>query len=130
MKNKFKELFYQIIKFGIVGVLATLISYSIYIFLSKLGLSYNISYTLGYIISFCFNYFTSTKFTFKTEATLKNGFKFGLSHIFNYFLQITLLNIFISLNINANLAPFFVYAISIPVNFILVRFALNNKKAN
>lgn len=124
MKNKLYTLFRQIIKFGAVGVVATLISYGIYIFLNKLGLPYNISYTLGYVISFFFNYYASTRFTFNTNSTVKKGVKFGLSHGFNYMLQMVLLNLFISFGISNSLAPFFIYSISIPVSFILVKFSL------
>lgn len=124
MKDKLYTLLRQIIKFGAVGVIATLISYGIYIFLNKLGLPYNISYTLGYLISFIFNYYASTRFTFNTDSSMKKGVKFGLSHGFNYLLQLFLLNLFISLGISNSLAPFFVYSISIPINFILVKFSL------
>lgn len=127
MKNKFFALLNQFIRFGAVGVIATLISYGIYLLFNNLGLTYNVSYTLGYIISFVFNYFASTRFTFKTNTSLKKGVKFGLSHVFNYLLQIVLLNFFISLGVLDSLAPLFVYCISIPINFLLVRIALKDK---
>lgn len=127
MKDKLLALFKQFIRFGAVGVIATLISYGTYIILNNLGLSYNISFTLGYIISFVFNYFASTKFTFKTEGSLQKGLKFALSHGFNYLLQMVLLNLFISLGVPDNFAPIFVYGISIPINFLLVRFSLKDK---
>ncbi|GAA0083765.1 GtrA family protein [Clostridium sp. CTA-7] len=117
----------QFFRFAIVGVVATVISYSIYIALEKLGFQYNIAYTLGYIISFCFNYVASTYFTFKTNTTAKKGIKFIFAHTFNYFLQIILLNIFIYIGINKSIAPIFVYSISIPVNFLIVRVALKDK---
>jgi len=125
--NKIKKLTTQFIRFGLVGVIATVISYTIYILLEGLGLSYNLSYTLGYIISFCFNYIASTYFTFKTNMSTKKGFKFLLVHGFNYLLQMILLNFFIKINIDKSIAPFFVYAISIPINFLFVRFALKDK---
>lgn len=124
MKNKLYMLLRQIVKFGAVGVIATLISYGIYILLNKLGLPYNISYTLGYLISFFFNYYASTRFTFNTNPSMKKGLKFGLSHGFNYLFQLFLLNLFISFGISNSLAPFFVYSISIPINFILVKLSL------
>lgn len=117
----------QFFRFAIVGVIATIISYSIYIILEKLGVQYNISYTFGYIISFCFNYIASTYFTFKTNVSAKKGAKFTFAHIFNYLLQMFLLNIFIYLGISKALAPLFVYCISIPVNFLVVRLALKDK---
>ncbi|MCD2502370.1 GtrA family protein [Clostridium sp. NSJ-145] len=118
----------EFLRFVIVGIIATAISYGVYIAFEKLGLQYNIAYTLGYIISFCFNYVASTYFTFKTKANVKKGAKFTCAHIFNYCLQMILLNIFIYIGIGKGIAPIFVYAISIPVNFIIVRIALKDKK--
>ncbi|EOR24569.1 HAD hydrolase, family IB [Clostridium sartagoforme AAU1] len=127
MKKLNIDFILQFFRFAIVGIIATIISYSIYIILEKLGLQYNISYTLGYIISFCFNYIASTYFTFKTNVSAKKGAKFTFAHIFNYLLQMILLNIFIYLGISKTLAPIFVYCISIPINFLVVRLALKDK---
>lgn len=117
----------QAFRFALVGIFATIINYTIYILLQKKGVQYNIAYTLGYIISFLFNYIASTYFTFKTNVTPKKGVKFACAHGFNYFLQIILLNIFINLGINKSISPICVYAISIPVNFLIVRVALKDK---
>lgn len=127
MKKLNFEIIFEIFRFGIVGVIATIISYTVYIILEKLGLQYNIAYTLGYIISFCFNYIASTYFTFKTDINAKKGIKFAFAHGFNYFLQIALLNIFVYIGISKALSPIFVYAISIPINFFVVRIALKDK---
>ncbi|WP_288222158.1 GtrA family protein [uncultured Clostridium sp.] len=123
MSLKIKVQLAEIIRFGIVGVLATLIQYGVYIaFLNLMG--ENISYTIGYGISLCVNFVLTNYFTFKTTPTRKRGFKFVLAHIFNYLLQITLLNLFIAISINTKIAPLFVYSISIPINFLLVRKAI------
>ena len=127
MKKLNFEIIFEIFRFGIVGVIETIISYTVYIILEKLGLQYNIAYTLGYIISFCFNYIASTYFTFKTDINAKKGIKFAFAHGFNYFLQIALLNIFVYIGISKALSPIFVYAISIPINFFVVRIALKDK---
>lgn len=121
--NKFVEFF----RFVVVGILATILHYSIYLSLQKINISYNIAYTLGYFISFIFNYFASNYFTFKTTPSKQNSIKFALAHIFNYFLQMTLLNFYIYIGINKSIAPFFVYLIAIPTNFVFVRFALKNR---
>ncbi|MBU3193125.1 GtrA family protein [Clostridium algidicarnis] len=117
----------EFIRFAMVGFFATGIHYGIYLGLQASGVKYNIAYTLGYGISFIFNFVASNYFTFKTNPTVKNGARFAGAHIINYFLQMTLLNLFIYMKIPNNIAPIFVFAISIPVNFILVRFSL--KKA-
>lgn len=113
----------EVIRFAMVGALATLIQYCIYISLLNFT-GENISYTIGYGVSLCANFILTNYFTFKTNPTKKKGFKFVLAHIFNYLLQIILLNIFIAININSKVAPIIVYSISIPINFLLVRKAI------
>lgn len=122
-RNKFVEFY----RFIIVGVLATALHYAIYLLLQKVGIYYNIAFSFGYFLSFIFNYFASNYFTFKTTPSKEKGIKFAFAHIFNYFLQIGLLNIYIYIGLNKTIAPFFVYLIAIPTNFIFVRFALKNK---
>lgn len=113
----------EIIRFGLVGVLATLIQYGIYRMLLKF-VGINASYTIGYVGSLMFNFILTNYFTFKTNPTKEKGIKFVLAHGFNYLLQMGLLNLFVNINVEAKIAPFIVYSISIPVNFLLVRKAL------
>ena len=116
-----KQTFHEIIRFGIVGILATAIHYGIYWILQR-HINHNIAYTLGYGISFICNFFLTAHFTFKKKATVKKGIGFGLTHLCNYLIQLGLLNLFIYIGINKGLASIFVFAIAIPINFLLVRF--------
>lgn len=111
----------EIFRFGIVGAVATAIHYGVYWFL-QLRVDVNAAYTAGYIISFIFNYIFSARFTFRKKTSVKNGIGFVVAHIINYILQVTLLNIFLWLGFSRSVAPFPVYCIAIPVNFIMVRF--------
>lgn len=118
--NRIKE----IIRFGIVGVIAVLIQYFVYIVtIPYFGTT--IAFTIGYIVSFCCNFIMSNYFTFKTKPSTEKGFKFMLAHCCNYLLQIGLLNVFIFLGIGNKIAALLVQAISVPVNYFLVRRALN-----
>lgn len=118
-----KDTLFEIVRFGIVGVTATLIHYGIYCLL-KLWIEFNLAYTIGYAISFVCNFYLTTYFTFKKKATLKKGFKFGGVHLFNYLFQMLLLNFVVWLGIDKSLAPIPVYLIVIPVQFLLVRHAV------
>lgn len=115
-----KHILSEIIRFGIVGILATAIHYGIYRVLQNY-IHHNIAYTLGYGVSFICNFFLTAHFTFKKKATVKKGIGFGLSHLCNYLIQLGLLNLFIYIGINNGIVPLFVFAIAIPFNFILVR---------
>lgn len=116
----------EIIRFGIVGVIATIIHYEIYLVLNLIITSW-IAYSIGYGISFLGNFYLSNIFTFKTKPTFKKGVGFGLSHFINYLLQVILLSIFIKLGMPDKYAPIPVFCIAVPINFLMVRFVLKSK---
>jgi len=123
------KIFWQFLRFGFVGCIATVIQYIIYLLLQS-SLGVNISYTIGYCISFIFNFILSNYFTFRTKPTKEKGVKFILAHSINYGLQMVFLNIFVKLGIAKELAPILVYFICVPLNFFMVKKALNKKSVN
>jgi len=52
------------------------------------------------------------------------------AHGVNYLLHMVLLNLFIWIGVRQEFAPLPVFAIAIPVNFILVRFVFKHKTEN
>lgn len=116
-----KETFGEAIRFAMVGVTATAIHYAIYWILMH-WINVNIAFTIGYLLSFCANYFLSAHFTFREDTSARNGAGFAGAHAFNYLLQLSLFNLFLWLGLSKSLAPFAVYAVSVPTNFLLVRF--------
>ena len=56
-----RETFFEIIRFGIVGVIATALHYGIYWLLQSV-IDVNVAYTIGYFLSFVVNYLLSAKF--------------------------------------------------------------------
>ena len=113
----------EIIRFGIIGVLATLVSFIIYQ-LALLIFHHNLSLTLGYLLSAVFNFIASNRFTFKTTPTVQRGFRFFIAHFANYMIQLILLNGFILIGLSKSLAIIPTYLISIPLNYFFVRKAL------
>lgn len=127
---KFKEF----IRFAIVGVVATGIHYGLYLLLvwtfdlrETDTLYTNIAYSVGYVVSWCFNFYLSAHFTFKSSTSVKRGVGFALSHGINYLLHLVLLNFFLWLGIPEAWAPIPVFCIAIPINFILVRYVFKSK---
>ncbi len=115
-----RQTIYEILRFGIVGVVATVLHYVIYWILQH-WINVNVAYTIGYFLSFIANYFLSAQFTFREKTTTRNGIGFAGAHLFNYLFQMVLLNLFLWLGVSKALAPLPVYCIAVPVNFILVR---------
>ena len=71
-----KVLKIEIIRFGIVGVIATAIHYGIYLLLKQV-MDINISYSIGYLISLACNFYLTARFTFQTGTSLALPF-FGI----------------------------------------------------
>lgn len=114
------------VRFGIVGVVATATHYAVYWYLMRY-IDTNAAYTTGYLLSFVCNYLLSSRFTFRSKTSLGNGVGFCAAHAVNYLLQILLLNVFIHMGVPRGMAPLPVYAVAVPVNFILVRLVFTRK---
>lgn len=128
MKLFSKDTFWELFRFGVVGVIAVAINYAIYLVLLPF-MDKSIAYAIGYIISFCFNYLLSAHFTFRKETNKKNGIGFAGAHLFNFFLQIGLLNVFIWLGVAKEWAPLPMYCIAVPSNFLIVRYVFDRFSA-
>lgn len=115
----------EIIRFGIVGVIATILHYVIYWILEK-KLPVNIAYSIGYVLSFLCNYICTTYFTFKVQPTLTRLYRFGLSHILNWFVQIFLLNIFLCIGVSKMWVPIPVILSSFPICFFMTSYAMKH----
>ena len=124
MRNK--QWIGEAVRFGIVGVGATALHYGIYYLLQQV-IDVNVAYTVGYAVSFVANFYATSYFTFGTSPSWKKLFGMGAAHGVNYLLHILLLNVFLWMGIPKVWAPFPVFAVVIPVNFLLVRFVFKRK---
>lgn len=122
-----KPLIKEFVRFGVVGVVATALHYGIYYLLQPF-VNVNLAYTTGYVISFVVNFYLTSYFTFGTAPSWKKMVGMGGAHLVNYALHIVLLNVFLYGGIPKAWAPLPVFAIAIPVNFLLVRFVFKHKK--
>lgn len=124
----------EVVRFGIVGVTATLLQYFIYWLLLCLAIHWDVeagthtlstvAMTIGYVVSFIYNFIASTRFTFRVKANARRGAGFLFSHVVNYSLQMLTLNLFLLLGIGKQWAPIPMFCVCVPVNFLLVRFFL------
>ena len=113
----------ELLKFCITGGVSTITMYvCYYVLLKYLGTS--IAFTLSYIVAFVINYILTTTFTFNVRATSKNGIGFVVSNVINYILSLAFLHLFIFMGVSKTLAPIPMYAVCIPINFLIVRFVM------
>ena len=72
-----KKLILQLIKFGAVGVLCTLIDYGIMLLLTELfGVQYLISCCISFSVSVIVNYLLSMRFVFAAKESMKKRTQF------------------------------------------------------
>lgn len=72
-----KELFKQLVKFGIVGVLAFIIDYGIlYILVEYFNVYYLLASSVSFTFSVVFNYLSSMKFVFERRKDLNRSKEF------------------------------------------------------
>ncbi len=121
-----KERLSELFRFVVTGIAATAIQYAVYYVLLS-GVGHNMAYSIGYLVSFLCNYAMSSLYTFRVGASVPRFVGFAMSHLANYFIQMVLLNLFIWLGVSAALAPLPVYALSVPLNYLMVRFALTRR---
>lgn len=124
----------EVVRFGIVGVTATLIQYLIYWVLLRCADTIattdnahvypTVAMTAAYVVSFVYNFIASTRYTFRVKANARRGAGFLLSHAINYTLQMLTLNLFLWLGIGKQWAPIPMFCVCVPINFLLVRFFL------
>ena len=116
----------EIIRFGIVGGIATALQYGIYVvFVDAVGVKAVPSTLISYAISFIANFFLSSYFTFHTRPDASKGIGFALSHLINMGLQTGMVAIFQQI-VGKTLALLPALGICIPVNYLLVRFVFTH----
>ena len=124
----------QFIKFGLIGVTNTLLSYGIYMLVIWILTPYNISFdyligsVLGFIISVLWSFFWNNKLVFNKDAEKRSIWKSLLKTYLSYaatgiVLTNVLLYIFVDLmGISKAVAPFIGLLITVPLNFVLNKY--------
>lgn len=74
-----KKLMEQIMRFGIVGVIAFVIDYSVMLLLTEVaGIHYLVSSAVAFLVSVLFNYILSITFVFETDRSKSKRAQFSL----------------------------------------------------
>ena len=117
----------EIIRFGITGVIATLIQYGLYVlFVDVFNIVPTLSTIISYLLSFIFNFFFSSYFTFNSKPNVKKGTGFVLSHLINMGLQVLFVALFTPI-VTKTYALLPAMVICVPINYLLVHFVFNSR---
>lgn len=121
--------FIQFVKFGLVGVSNTAISYVTYAFLVYLGFHYLIANMVAFVVSVLNSFYWNNKYVFKAGSGEKRNLWWTLAKTFvsysftGLFLNSFLLKLFIGVwGISPYLGPILCLVISIPVNFLINKY--------
>ena len=124
----------QFVKFGLIGVTNTLLSYGIYMLVIWLMTPLNFAYdyivgsVLGFIISVLWSFYWNNKLVFTEGSEKRNILKSLLKTYLSYtatgiVLSNILLYIFVDLiGISKAVAPFINLLITVPLNFVLNKY--------
>lgn len=117
-----KENFYQLLRFGLVGVMNTLVDFGVYQLLVWLGLHYALAQCLSYSCGLLNSYFFNSRWTFRREKnyTKIEFLRFLLVNLCSLALSVLLLRLcYEALGIESNLiAKGIVTVFVMLVNFI------------
>ena len=113
------------VRFVLVGGFATAFHYGLYLLL-RCVIEVNLAYTIGYVLSFVANFYLTAWFTFQRSPSWRRGLGFGGAHLVNYLMHMGVFNLFLWMGVPSQWAPLPVFAIVVPVNFLLVRFVFKN----
>ena len=124
-KNKAaKDIFAQFIKFGIVGVSNTAVSYACYYLLLWLGCHYIPASIIAWFISVFNAFYWSKRYVFQCKnvwwhALLKTYASYGFSMLLGTVMLYVLVEF---CGTNKYLAPFFTLLLTVPLNFVLNKY--------
>ncbi len=117
----------QFILFFIAGIINTLTTYLVYIFLLSIipyTYAYSITFGFGIIISYCLQVI----FVFKVEFSFFKMLSFPLVYVPQYFLGLGVLYICVKVYLfEPWISGVIVIIVTLPITFILSRFVLSNK---
>lgn len=103
-------------KFGVIGVLNTMLFYALYlIFLTVLEPSGG--YYLAYVLSMAFTILMNLKYTFEKRATPRKLVTIILVYLFSMYLGGIMLEVFIGLSFNPQVAGFLTIGVTVVTNF-------------
>jgi len=100
LNNTIKKLLtYKIVRYGIVGVISTLIHFSVaFMYICFINDSVLQSNIFGFLVAYVFSYFMQSKHVFNHEINIEKAIKYFIVQFGSLLLAIILSNLFYSFN--------------------------------
>lgn len=122
MKQSLREILFYCLS----GGTAVLLHWGWYAFFLWLGLEVHLAYSIGYALGWIANFYLNSSLTFHSKPNAKKAAGFGMAHVFNYLLEMALLEGFLCIGVPAVWAYVPIQIIVVPVTFVLVRFVFRS----
>lgn len=118
----------QVFKFGLVGLLNTMVTYILYIILLN-KFQYSLAYSISYVVGIVVSYFFNTFFVFKQPITIDRFLKFPIVYLVQYLLNLLLMFVFVNkLFMNEKIVLLMSIVITFPITFLISRYVLKSAK--
>ncbi|WP_238883110.1 GtrA family protein [Clostridium sp. YIM B02551] len=110
----------KLLKFSVVGVLNTLITFIIYNLLIYINVNYLIANAIGYVAGTINGFILSSNFVFKKKASVDTGVKFLITNVISFIINSSTLWFFVHLlGANKTLAQIPAIILGFAANFII-----------
>ena len=111
----------RFLRFLVVGVVNTAVSYAAYAFFLFVGLSYAYAYLLALILGIFFSFKTQGKFVFQNQS-YRAFVPFVLCWVAIYWVNIALIREFITLGFNAYVAGALALPVTVVLSYVVQKF--------
>lgn len=117
-----KHITNQFLKFGIIGIFNSLLSYTAYCILIYFNINFVYANTIGFIISVLNSYFWNGRYVFKRKFSMRSilsvFISYGITLILNNLFLILMISYF---NISKYIAPIINIIVITPINYLFVK---------
>ena len=118
----------RIFKFGSVGFVNTVLSYSIFALLIYLNVHYLVASSLSFFVGTMFSYVINSQYTFSVQSNVRGFIKFFLITLASLTVSLLLLYIFKSkFNTPVLLAQLLVVLVRFPFVYLLMKYVVFNR---
>ena len=119
----------QFFRFCVNGGVSAGIHYGVYV-LAMQFMQIDVAYSVGYIVSFVYNYFLTCYWTFHARPTWMRLVGFAGGHGVNYLIHVVLFHLLTVWGVHRLIAPVLVLMVAVPTNFLILRYVYRTKKRN